>query len=52
MRGMPRIETVILQGGGNPGGMGEPPVPPCLPAVLNAYFALTGKRVRRLPFED
>ncbi len=52
MGGMPRIETVILQGGGNPGGMGEPPVPPCLPAVLNAYFALTGKRVRRLPFED
>jgi isoquinoline 1-oxidoreductase beta subunit len=29
--------------------MGEPPVPVCLPAVLNAVYAATGKRLRRLP---
>jgi len=32
-----------------PFGMGEPPVPPIVPAIINAVFAATGTRVRQLP---
>lgn len=47
---MPKIEIHILPSDGpQPFGMGEPPVPPLVPAVLNAYFAASGIRVRRLP---
>lgn len=46
----PKIEVHILRDtSGTPYGMGEPPVPPLLPAVLNAYFAASGVRVRKLP---
>ncbi len=46
----PRVETHILGSDApNAFGMGEPPVPPLVPAVLNAIFAATGKRHRRLP---
>jgi isoquinoline 1-oxidoreductase beta subunit len=44
------IETHIVPSHGQqPYGIGEPTVPPVIPAVLNAVFAATGKRVRRLP---
>jgi isoquinoline 1-oxidoreductase beta subunit len=46
---MPALETIILDSGAAPGGYGEHPVPLVAPAVANAVFAATGKRVRRLP---
>ena len=49
--GMPRIEVHIVPSHEAPGGVGEPPVPSIAPAVANAIFAATGKRLRRLPFQ-
>ncbi len=46
---MPVIETHIVPSAEAPSGMGEPPVPLAIPAVLNAVFAATGKRIRRVP---
>src|SRR3989454_3744922 len=48
MEETPRIEVHILQGQGDQGGMGEPGTPPIAPAVCNAIFAATGKRIRKL----
>ncbi|MGZ4843529.1 MAG: molybdopterin cofactor-binding domain-containing protein [Candidatus Angelobacter sp.] len=45
----PRVETHLLQGADKPGGFGETAVPPVAPAIANAIFAATGKRMRRLP---
>lgn len=48
---MPLIETHIIPSAEAPSGMGEPPVPVAIPAVLNAVFAATGKRIRKVPIE-
>jgi isoquinoline 1-oxidoreductase beta subunit len=44
-----RIETIIIESGEAMGGVGEPPLPPLAPAVVNAVVALTGRPVRELP---
>jgi isoquinoline 1-oxidoreductase beta subunit len=49
MHEMPMVETYIIRGADTPGGFGETAVPPVAPAVANAVFAATGKRVRTLP---
>jgi isoquinoline 1-oxidoreductase subunit beta len=47
----PEIDVVLLQGGDQPSGIGEPPIGPVAPAVANAVYALTGQRLRRLPLQ-
>jgi isoquinoline 1-oxidoreductase subunit beta len=49
MENAPKIEVHIVQSDAEPGGVGEPGVPPIAPAVANALFALSGARVRSLP---
>lgn len=52
MRDAPVIEVHIVgTDAAEPFGMGEPPVPPIVPAITNAIFAATGKRVRQLPIK-
>jgi isoquinoline 1-oxidoreductase beta subunit len=46
---MPEVDVHIVTSSENPGGIGEPGVPPAAPAVANAVFALTGKPVRSIP---
>jgi isoquinoline 1-oxidoreductase beta subunit len=45
----PQIEVLIVESGEALGGIGEPGTPPIAPAVANAIYAATGKRLRRLP---
>jgi isoquinoline 1-oxidoreductase beta subunit len=49
MAAMPRVETHIVPSTDSQGGVGEPGTPPIAPAVCNAIFAATGKRIRKLP---
>ena len=46
---MPKVEVHIVPSMEAPGGIGEPGLPPATPAVINAMFAATGKRIRTLP---
>jgi isoquinoline 1-oxidoreductase subunit beta len=49
MNQAPVVETVVIKSAEPPEGVGEPGTPPIAPAVANAVFALTGKRLRSLP---
>jgi isoquinoline 1-oxidoreductase beta subunit len=48
----PEIEVELLSNSTHMGGAGEPATPPVMPALANAVFALTGQRLRRMPFAD
>jgi isoquinoline 1-oxidoreductase beta subunit len=52
MSEMPKVDVHIVPSSADPSGIGEPGVPPLAPAIGNAIFAATGKRLRSLPFDQ
>src|SRR6202008_3807713 len=48
----PKIEVHIVQSGDAPGGMGAPGTSAIVPAIANAIFAATGKRLRKMPIDS
>jgi isoquinoline 1-oxidoreductase beta subunit len=48
---MPQVDVHVVPSNEPPTGMGEPGLPPLAPAFANAVFRLTGKRLRKLPFD-
>ena len=48
----PKIEAIIMPTGGFWGGVGEPPIGGVIPALGNAIFAATGKRIRSMPLKN
>jgi isoquinoline 1-oxidoreductase beta subunit len=49
---MPEVESIVMPSGGFWGGVGEPTICVAAPAVLNAFYRATGRRIRTFPLKD
>jgi isoquinoline 1-oxidoreductase beta subunit len=52
IKDMPKVEAIVMPSGGFWGGVGEPTICVAAPAVLNAFFAATGQRIRHVPLKN